>query len=66
MITDPLPEDRPKMRLPPGWPEEAPPNFAIREGRSAILIYGERVGKFLRTVIRRIRGRVAGTSRAGS
>jgi hypothetical protein len=62
LITDPLPEDRPKIRLPPGWPEEAPPNFALREGRSEILTYGERVGEFLRMVRRRICSRVAGTS----
>jgi len=66
MITDPPPEDRPKIRLPPGWPEEAPPNFAIREGRSEILIYGERIADFLRTVRRRVRGRLPGVSRHDS
>ncbi len=66
MITDPLPEDRPKIRLPPGWPEEAPPNFAIREGRSEILIYSERIGDLLRTVRRRIRGHLSGGSRPRS
>jgi hypothetical protein len=53
MITDPLPEDRPKIRLPPGWPEEAPPNFAISEGKAAIFVYSERLHEWLRKRLRR-------------
>jgi hypothetical protein len=55
MITDPLPEDRPKIRLPPGWPEEAPPNFAIREGKAAILVYSERLHAWMRKRLPRAR-----------
>jgi hypothetical protein len=60
MITDPLPEDRPKIRLPPGWPEELPPNFAISEGKAAILVYSERFGAWLRRRLRRPRGECNG------
>ncbi len=57
MITDPLPDDRPRIRLPPGWPEEAPPNFAIREGRSEILILADRVGELVNRLRAWARGR---------
>jgi hypothetical protein len=54
MITDPLPDDRPRVRLPPGWPTEPPPNFAIREGRSDIAILGD----WMRKLVRELRARV--------
>lgn len=65
MITDPLPEDSLKIRLPPGWPEEPPPDFAIREGRSEILIYAERIGDFFRRVRARLGGGARGASGSG-
>jgi hypothetical protein len=52
VITDPYPKNRPKI-LPPGWPEEPPPNLFISEGKAAILVYSERFGDWLRKQLRR-------------
>ncbi len=41
-ITDPLPDDRRKPRPARGFPVDAPPHFAMREGLSPIVAFVER------------------------
>jgi hypothetical protein len=59
MITDPLPEDRPRPRPARGFPVEAPPGFAMREGLSPIVAFVDRVSEALaglrRSIGRRLR-----------
>lgn len=56
MITDPLPENHPKPRPPRGLPEVPPPGFIMREGKSPILVYSERLRDWLRGRLRRENG----------
>ena len=63
MITDPLPEDRLKPRPPRGFPEEPPPEFAIREGLSPIVAFVERVQELASAARRAIERRLGGPAR---
>jgi hypothetical protein len=60
MITDPLPDDRPKPRPARGFPVEAPPHFAMREGLSPIVAFVERVQQLAQKARRSIEQRLHG------
>jgi hypothetical protein len=57
-ITDPLPDDRPRSRPVRGFPKEAPPHFAMREGLSPIVAFVERVQGLVRKAHRSIERRL--------
>jgi hypothetical protein len=59
MITEP-PKNRLRPRPPRGFPAEAPPGFAMGEGRGFILVWADRMRELGRRAIGAATGRVRG------